>query len=515
MANSNWRATFGLPFSPLRLPAPATGDCSKIPGLAARIPLPAILTDSIRCWDDPPPFVLSRNIRTSYMPAARRLKLAAEPPSPEAFSKEAMRRGVKTVLTGQGAAYAITFGTLPLLAMLYTPYDFAALGVFSAIAIVAGPACTLCYPNTIPLADDDNTAVNALGASLTLSLLAAMAVGMAFYLAPASLLEAIRIEWMGSYVPLLAATVGCIGWQQTFTCWCVRRQAYHSLAQGRVFLTLVRIVTQLALGLCVTGPWGLIFGFALGNVAGAVVVILQCRGDWGLKSQIRLREMRSVVATYRHFALFGTLPEIAQRVAVQSPSVLLGITYDYQVAGWYMMTQRVFGAPQTMLQQAVSRVFMGVGARSMASNPAGLRILFCYTLRKMFVWTIAPYALFMVAAPFIFASLLDSTWAAAGIYCSLLTPMFFVRLLYDSLRPAIDLLQRPQLHTTGSLIITAALVLGIVVPYALGWSATLAIVTLSATVLAGQVVALFLMWRAVVNCRYESVSHSSNRALAA
>jgi hypothetical protein len=72
-----------------------------------------------------------------------------------------------------------------------------------------------------------------------------------------------------------------------------------------------------------------------------------------------------------------------------------------------------------------------------------------------------------------------------------------VRLLYDCLRPTIDLVERPQIHTVASCILTAALTVGLLGPYWMGLSAGMAIVSLSASVLAGQVLAITMIWRAI------------------
>ncbi len=442
----------------------------------------------------PIPFVWHSDGSMSEAPARKtRPDLAADGQLP----KQAMARGIKTVLSGQGLAYAVTFGTLPLLAMLYSPFDFAALGIFTAIVAITGAASSLCYPNTIPLAKDDRTAASAVGVSLLLTTCGSLGVVALFSWLPTTLLDALGITWLLPYRSLLGVTICGIGWQQAISSWCVRRQSYHALARGRVLLTLVRVAAQLALGLFVEGPWGLIFGYALGSLAGAAVIALQCLSDRGELGRITMASMRHVLYSYRQFALFGTLPEIIQRLVTHLPGVLLAVIYDYQVAGWYILTQRIFGTPQTILHQSISRVYMGVGAREVAADPRRLRELFRFTLQRLLLLASGPYLLFMLAAPTLLASVLADDWATAGIYCSLLTPMFFVRLIYDSLRPTIDLLEKPQIHTIASCILTVALSIGLLGPYWMGLSAGMAIVSLSVSVLAGQVLAIAMIWRAI------------------
>lgn len=418
---------------------------------------------------------------------------AATPWAPGAL----LKRGVLRVFSGQAAASAVTFASLPVLAAVYAPADFAMLGIFSGVVAVVGVASSLSMEKVVPLVGTDRAAANAMAICLTTAALVSAAVA-ALIAAAEGPLSSGGLGWLAERAGLVGVSLLAVAWQQALAAWLVRRQAYRGLALVRVCLSVARFAAQFGLAFAWSGAAGLLVGFAIGQgVATAVAAALVAR-DWRLARHARLGRARVVLRRYRKYPLYAAGPEIAQRLSVHLPSLLLAFAYGYEVAGWYVLTQRLFGAPQTLLRQSFSAVFFGVGAREAAGRPDRVATLFRYSLRRLLAIFSGPYLATLVLAPTVGAALLDPAWRPVAVYCGLLAPMFYARFLWECLRPTIDLLGLPELHAQTSLMVIAALTLGILAPAALGGAPTTAIVGLSAAVSASQAGALWLTRRATL-----------------
>lgn len=409
-------------------------------------------------------------------------------------------RGVAAVASGQAAALAVSVGSLPLLAALYTPSEFAALGVFAGVVAVVGVAGSFSFDRVVPVAPTDRLAAHSVVVSLVFGSVTATVTGLVAW--PALSLTGPYADSSALYAAILTIALAASAWQQAFLSWSARHGRFGRLAVVRLGGCLARVATQIALGWGEGDASGLVVGFAAGQVSGATLAAWACRGDRRTILGFRPRVARALVSRYRRFSFHAAPSEAAQRLAVHLPAGLLAVSYGADVSGWYLLAQRLYGAPQTVIQQSVARVMVGVGARS----PSEIDALSAFVLRRTLVYAAPAYAALALLAPWLTPFVFGAAWGPTGAYITLLAPAFLARLAGESVRPAADLLGRPGLHTVCAVAVTAGVLLGVAAPWLVGWSATAAVGCLGGSVCAAQLFGLRLVRRAAAGAAAVGVS---------
>jgi O-antigen/teichoic acid export membrane protein len=267
----------------------------------------------------------------------------------------------------------------------------------------------------------------------------------------------------------------------------------------------VRTFFQVAFGLLQTNEFGLIYGLVAGQVAGTLVALAYTICDRSQLTDVRLSRALRVFFEQKNFALFGLLPELFQRLAVHLPSVLLAVLGSYEAAGIYVFSQRFFGIPHTVYVSSVAKVYFAEGARLNGSDTISVEALFRHTLRRTIAYTLPLYLMVMAVSPWLFSAVFPEPWAAAGLACGLLAPMFLSRLLYDTLRPTADLLGRPHLQTINAVVAIAAFVPSLLLPSFLNWGTTSTLACMSLGVACGQIASIAILSAAISKVQAEDL----------
>jgi O-antigen/teichoic acid export membrane protein len=345
--------------------------------------------------------------------ALKRIRTAVSKVKP----RGAFLRGVLTLASGSAVSQALIVIASPLLTRLYTPDDFGVLAVFSALLGLTSVVSCLRYELAIPVAKSSRAALSVIVIALTFN--AFIALIMATALVPLSLdfAELLSTPALAAYLWLLPIGVVFVGIYRTLTFWAVRERSFGPLARTKLTQSIGGIATQIACGISIPGPLGLILGQVVGQSAGAVSLSRSLLRQ-AVALRYRLRGRRLIAAVRRHirFPKYDLPAASLNTLSANLPQFMLAALFNPAVAGFYLLAYRVISMPVAILGQAVGQ---GLYAHSREAITTGTLDRYVFQVVAILaVLMLLPLLVLLAFGEDLFAAVFGSEWRTAGTYAS-------------------------------------------------------------------------------------------------
>lgn len=402
-------------------------------------------------------------------------------------------RSILTVATGSALGSIIGFAVSPALTRLFTPAEFGIFSVATAVVMVLLSLVTGRMELAVPLPRRDSEARDLLLIGVAIAVLTITALTVVTFLAPDLVAgvapESLRDTFLA--VPVLLVPIASF---TLLNAWAIRQSRYRAIATRNVAQAAVTAAAQLALGLVGLGVAGLVAGYFVGQLVGALLLLHRS----GLTSVTppTKASVREAGRTYRRHPFVLAPTGFVNALGAQAPVLVVAATYGATAAGLIALTQRVLAVPITLLGQATAQVYVSELARSHRSDERdALLPLFRRTTRLLLA---IGALLVVVGAPVsyvAFGPVFGSEWSEAGTLAALLTFGVAAQLVGSSVSQTLIVFQRLWtivLWDLGRLAATSGVLLG---TWQAGWSLTEAVALLSATTVVVYVVYWWLSLR--------------------
>ena len=338
------------------------------------------------------------------------------------FLRDVLKLALGTVL---GRAIALV--ALPIVTRLYTPEDFALLAVYlSMVSLVSVVACFR-LEIAIPLAVDDEDAVNL----LALALLALFCVVGLALIATLSM-PGILARWFGNpelaaYLWLVPLGVAMAGTYATFQYWATRARRFGSIARTRIGQAVTGVATMLALGWAGITPLGLLLGNAFNIGAGGLSLAFRAlRADRAFFGSVSHKQMKAALRKYYRYPIYSA-PEALFNIAGIQVSILLIAAHGGSEAGYLLLAMQIMTAPMTLLGVSISQVYMSRAPEEFREGriaPFTLSIM-----RRLVMVGSGPLIFVGVLAPFVFPWIFGADWARSGEIVAWLVPWMVLQFI--------------------------------------------------------------------------------------
>lgn len=383
---------------------------------------------------------------------------------------DAVRRRIAASLprgSGKRAVAVVAFGSIvgqasallasPLLTRIYGPAEFGLLAVYSGILTISVGFAGLRYEQAIPIAESELEArVLAMIAAVITAVMAPL-IGF-FGNAYASNVASVAIPWM----VLIPVGFTALGFYQILSLVAVRHRQYALVARTRAAQGLSMTLVQLGLGVLGVGPVGLLGGHVLGQAAGVVSLLSHAMSTARFR-WVGLGRVRETLYKFRKFPKYSVWSSVLNSAGLQAPSLLIAWRYGVDVAGVFMLAQRVTEVPMRLLGQSVNQVFFAeIAALRRNGSPAGLELL-KRTTRALSRIGIPPLIALGVLAPVGAASVFGVRWSEVGVLVPLMLPVVAAQFIAS---PAAQMLvaherQEMMMIWDGSRVAVVLLALGV------------------------------------------------------
>jgi O-antigen/teichoic acid export membrane protein len=155
---------------------------------------------------------------------------------------------------------------------------------------------------------------------------------------------------------------------------------------------------------------------------------------------------------YRRFPLIGGLSALLGGAGLYLPTPLLSASYGPEVAGWFLLTQRIVGAPLLLVAMAIAQVYLARGAELVRQgNAPGVWRLFLRTGLVLALLATPPVVVLAAVAPWLVSEVFGASWLEAGVYLRILAPAFLLQFVVSPLSQTLNLLERQDLQAAWDL----------------------------------------------------------------
>ncbi|MDX2007804.1 MAG: oligosaccharide flippase family protein [Meiothermus sp.] len=369
---------------------------------------------------------------------------------------------------GQGFLILVS----PILTRLYTPEAFGIFAVYSAIVGVLGVLAGLRYELAIPLAGNDEDALELLRLALAINVAISLLVGLVLWGLGDWVVEWTRAPGLAPLLWLIPVGVLGVGFYQSLSYWATRRQDFGALSRTRLSRSVGQGVPQLVLGWLNAGGAGLIWGFVLSQLVGLLPLLRNIKlYPPDISTVIRLAQQ------YRAFPLINAWSALITNAGAFVPFFLFARYFPLETVGWFALTNRVLSVPANLVGQAIAQVFYPEVAQRQRQG-VDVAPLLERTATALLVLGMPVFALVGLGGSWLFSLLFGSEWRFAGLYAQILAPFFLISFVSSPLS-SFALVQGRQLE---SLWISIFNILAVALAVAVGvWqgSATVAVAVFS------------------------------------
>ena len=381
-----------------------------------------------------------------------------------------------TLLAGSTAlAQAVGVLVSPILTRLYTPEDFGVLSLYSSILGILTHQMTLSYEYSIPIAADDDSALDLL--FLCFLVVTAMTAVVSFFLKPIVSIFAgdLTLELILPFLWVIpiGAFLGAIYNSLNFIS--VRTRNYKLLARTKITQVTMQSAAQIGVGFVFEGPIGLLLGFVVGRSAGIRSQFKYTREKyknvWG---KTTFKRMLQLAVQYKNFPLLQTWATLLNNAGTQLFPLLLNVFYGPTVAGFYYLSQKVIGMPVTLISNSAKQVYIGDVSEYLKSNPRKLLGIFMKLTGRMLLIGVLPCLILTLFGREIFSLIFGVKWDEAGRYVQVMAFSFLLKFGSESF-VNLALLERQALSFVWSLLRMILTIGGLFLVHVLGLSAFYAV----------------------------------------
>lgn len=334
-------------------------------------------------------------------------------------------RNIATLMTGTALAQAIPIAISPILTRLYSPEDFGIFALYMAIVSIVSVAVTGRYEMAILLPKKDGDAFNIMVLAMGLSCTVSGLLFLLVVLFNQSLTELLGMPGLSRWLYWVPASTLLVGVYQSLNYWSNRKGHYRRLAVSRVTQSGSSAMVQLGGGYAGSGAAGLVGGQLIGQtLSGVVLGKLIYKDDRAEVGKITKPRLVAMARKYSNFPKYLIAAHGINIASSQMPVIILGMLFNTATAGFYTLTQRVMGAPMSLIAGAIGDVFRQEASQSYIQQ-GNCKEIYQKTLKRLVLIAAPLSVLFFFVAPGVFGFVFGPAWHVSGEYAQILTPVLF------------------------------------------------------------------------------------------
>jgi O-antigen/teichoic acid export membrane protein len=350
---------------------------------------------------------------------------------------------------------AILMVSSPLLTRLFTPAEFGALAVFTALTSMLIVVMALRYEFAVPVCRDAEDALAVVAVSGIVVTLLSLLVALGVLVGGKPFADQVGLEGFEGLIWLLPPLLWLWGLSLPLSGWSIRQGSFRLNAASNLGQFAAQAMAQLGLGAAGGGAGSLVIGYTLGPVTRLALLWRALNaGDWARLRNLPPARLWAVAREHWRYPVFSSSSSLLQSASQMLPAVLVAALYGPAAAGLFGLTQRIMGAPVRMLSEAASQVFLSEIARA---EGAAVYRLFKRTASVFLAAGLVGATPLVLAGPGLFAFAFGEPWREGGTLVQLLVPIYLARFVVVPVSQTLNVMGRQHLHLAASLLNMAAL----------------------------------------------------------
>lgn len=345
------------------------------------------------------------------------------------WSQQPFLRAVITLVTSTVSAQILMLAVTPLLTRLYLPQDFGLVAVLIAIASVIWTVSSGRYELAIALPKNQVAAHQLWVLAQLINGAVALLCAISWFFAKsiASVANAPGLDLIWWTLPLYILFAG---WYRANNYMALRDHQYPLIAKSKITQSGGSALGQVAAFYLSASALGLILGQILGQALGAWQLARLKNLGWQQFLYLsRFKKRWYVMAKrYKRFPIYDVPAALIDVISVQLPNLLLASFFSANIAGFYMLAERMVALPIALVGQSVGQVLFGFSRQALSQGQ-----MFKMALKAVLVLigliTLPTLVVFFAGEP-LFAWVFGPQWLQAGSYAKWLMLGVAVQFVY-------------------------------------------------------------------------------------
>ncbi|WP_457653750.1 lipopolysaccharide biosynthesis protein [Rhodocaloribacter sp.] len=407
-------------------------------------------------------------------------------------------REVAKLSGGAVVAQGIGIAAMPVITRLYTPDQFGILGVFISIITILFAVSALGYEIAIPLPESLVTSANLLLLSLLITIVFSSLVGVVLTLFRGSLSDTVGSQMSNTFIWLVPIGVLGGGLYNVLSYWAILRKDFGRIVRTKIAKVVGMVFGQITLGLVGIGAKGLIFGDIIGRMSGnGTLGFLAFHRDRQIIRQTSWKGILDAAKYYKRFPQFTSGAILLDRIGKETPALLLAAIYGPQIAGWFVLGQKVIAIPMRFVGQSVAQVYLGEFSEKIRNRVDGISSLYIRTAGHLFKFIVIPILALMLSSSWLFEIVFGEKWRESGVYVQILGITFIAQFVISPLSQTLNLVGRQEWQLLWSGVRSIIVLGGLGIAWGMGLSPRSAIGIYAVTTMAAYLFHFYLSRTAI------------------
>jgi O-antigen/teichoic acid export membrane protein len=326
----------------------------------------------------------------------------------------------------------------PILTRLYSPADFGAAALFTALLGIVLAIATMRIDWLVSTVANNKKATNVFIIGVTHVIFVSLVILLIKFSGWYKLIRFVNLQLIDNYLWLLPVALIGSGIQLMLVGWFVRVADLAPIAATTVRQSIGGTLLNLLGGVLSFGAGGLILSATMRSWIG--VIILTRRAWQTLGAYLQQTNPLSIRASFkkiwRKYAVSGSTG-IVNTCGLLLPTVLISTYFTPVELGWYALMQSLATGPVGILTGALGQSFWAEARQLVKRDPVALRSLFLKTTKRLTLICL-PVAIACLSGPFYVGPIFGlEKWGGAGSVLAALTPFISTQIIVSSLSPII------------------------------------------------------------------------------
>jgi len=356
---------------------------------------------------------------------------------------------VKSILMiSGGTAFAQIFnGAMsPIITRIYSPEDYGILTLYTSILSILAIIGSLQYELSIPIAEDEEKAINAFALSFFILFIVTLFFFFIIFFFNNIFLNIFDASKLKNYSFLIPLGIFLIGLYNIFMQWAFRKKDYKSISKTKISQSFVQNILKIILGLLKIGPVGLILGRILGQSAGTTTLSKSLLKEKHIFKKVSFKKMFWIGQRYKNFLIFSTPTQFLNTLGLQLPVFFLSAFFSETIIGFYGLANSIVQLPMAIIGRSVGDVFYGEAASIGKKNPKRVKELSNKLLKKLIIIGLIPLIILLFFGPFLFSFVFGEQWFESGIYARIISFLVFFQLIFTPISRVYSVFEKQNIQ---------------------------------------------------------------------
>lgn len=354
-------------------------------------------------------------------------------------------RNITLLVSGSAFAQALNFVFSPVLTRLYTPDEYGLVSIFTAVLGSLSFIGSLNYELAIPIADDDDDAVNILLLSLMVLITTVSLINILLIFFKIQILSFLKAEELIKFFYFVPIALFLIGVYNILTQWAYRKKNFTSLTKTKVSQSVAQNIISIIFAVGGKGSIGLLIGKIVGQSAGISTLFSSLFKSE--KNSIRSTNFHKIISLskrYKEFPFFTTPRRYLGDVSISLPILFLTSFFGKEIVGWFGLANSVMQIPMSLIGNAISNVYYAECATLKRSNPKKILSLSNKLLKTLMIIGGVPLLIMLVIGPQLFSFVFGIEWMNSGKFAQLLVFSVFFRFVFKPISNIFDIFEKQR-----------------------------------------------------------------------